>query len=182
MDNDSFTEPRLGFSLKKPATWRFVPSPWSPAQQLHPTLDRDAEWDLFANKPFCGALKPPLNPRHALATLQVSARPMAPPSAAEAASLLESVRGILRNQNPTAEILEASAQDLVAGCRANLLKCRFSLRVEHEGVTATVGVISRSYVIFAPRYAFTLGLSSSDDPAFYEEAEFARIISSLQLQ
>ncbi len=179
MDDDTFVETRLGFLLKKPATWRFVPAPWSPAQQLHPTLDHDAEWDLFANKPFCGAMKPPVNPRHAFATLQVSARPMVPPNETEAAAMLDGVLGILRNQNPNAEILEATSRGMVAGYRSNLLKCRFSLRVDQEAVS--VGVISRTYVIFAPRYVFTLGLSSSDDPAFYEEAEFAEIISSLQL-
>ncbi len=181
MDKDLFVVPRLGFSLQKPSGWTFTPGQWSPGEQLDPQVDHLDQWSPYAALPFCGAVKPHVSRSHVFAMLQVSARPMSPPSAVEAAALLEGIQGVLRNQNPQAEILEAASCLTIAGCPANVLRCRLNLSVEVEEAQVPTRVISRSYMIFGPRYAFTLGLSSSADPAFYLESDFVDILASLRI-
>jgi len=181
MTDEHFAEPRLGFALTRPARWQFVPPGWSPARELAADADREEEWSRFGHLPFCGAVRPHASRRHAFATLQVSARPMAMPGPEEAATMLQSIRGILLNQNPQAEILTAVSGARLAGCPANVLRCRFSVPVTVDAERVAMGVISRSYVIFAPRYAFTVGLSSSDANEYYEEADFENIIASIRI-
>jgi hypothetical protein len=181
MKNDVFVEPRLGFTMTKPVTWQFVPPQWSPSQQLDPARDLDEQWNNCSHLAFCGAVRPHASRRHAFATMQVTARPLTPPGDAEAAAMLQTVQGILQNQNPHAEVLVATSAGVIGGVRANVLRCRFALPIEVAQERVMMGVISRSYVIFGPRYAFTLGLSSSDDPAFYVESEFADIVASVRV-
>lgn len=181
MDPHRFVEPRLGFTLTKPASWQFVPPAWSPARELAAAADPEAPWRQFGHLAFCGALRPHANRQQAFSTLQVMARPLPPPSAGEAAAMLRTIRDIVLNQNPRAEILDASTGTIVAGCQTNVLRCRFTVPVEIEQQRVPMGVISRSLVIFAPRYAFTVGLSSSDDPAHFDEAEFDAILASIRI-
>lgn len=44
-----------------------------------------------------------------------------------------------------------------------------------------IGVRCQTYLVFTPRFALTLFLSTSDDPAFPDEADFDRIIASVRV-
>ncbi len=114
---------------------------------------------------------------HAYPTLQVTARPgLIGPG--DIQRFLESQMLNLRTQFPDIRFLDHTSDAVLGGHRANRIEATFRLRARH----ATFDVRTRSYAVFAPRYVFTIGLSGSEDPAFFSHDDFDRIETSVRIE
>ena len=180
-DPHVFEDLLLGFSLRKPRSWDFLPTKSSPVQQLKNAGTEDWKCIELANEPFCFARKLHHSLDHAYPTLQVTARRSAVPTDVEAGAILDRQLGSLSKQYSDFEALQASADGVVCGYRANVILGRFTLFIVRDGNTLDLPILSRSYTIFAPDRAFVLGMSSSAHQDYFEEADFAGIISSVQI-
>jgi len=98
-----------------------------------------------------------------------------------AVTLLQATIEFFNDHHDNFGIIEKTTRGIIAGCHANILKSRFTLDTMQENDLIQMGILNRTYVVFAPRFTFTIGLSSSDDPAYYHEAEFISIISSVRV-
>jgi len=181
MDENIFFEPELVFSVLKPSSWNFIPPQWSPVQQLKNAPGNEEPWIKYANKPFCCAMQNHDSPIHAYPTLQVTARPQMDHGRQSAESLMEGTIQFLGSQYDDFKIIEKTTSGIIAGCHANILKSRFTLETMQGNDFIQLGILNRTYVVFASRFTFTIGMSSSDDPAYYHEADFISIISSVRV-
>jgi len=180
-DKNLFRDNYLRFQLRKPAAWRFLPPAWSPVAQMKNATEDATDWIRFAKLPFCCAMDHHESPEHAYSTLQVTARPFAIPSNQTAADILNAQIEYLSQQFLDFEAIQATSEAIVAGYRANLIRSSFVLVTERGEEVAEISVLSRSWMIFAPGWAFTLGLSSSADEDFYNETDFDDIIASVRI-
>ncbi len=176
----TFTDRYFQFSLDIPDHWRFLPPAWSPVEQWKRAAGPE-DLFAFANKPFCCAQAHHDSDRHAYPTLQVTARPSAIPDNEQAGDILDRQLAVMRGQCPDFTLEFASHEAIVAGYRATLVRGNFTLFTQPRDEIVEIGVRSRSYLVFTPGLAFTLGLSSSDDPAFYDEVDFVGIIRSVRV-
>lgn len=180
----SFHDPDFAFSLDIPDHWHFMPGAWSPLEQGKRRAEAGDEADgtlQFANTPFCFAMAHHEVTGKERPTLQVSASASRVPGDAEAAALLKFQIDMLRDEPENFVVEQATHEARVAGHRANFLRVRSTARVQAEDIVVDVGVRSRLYLVFTPGTAFTFNLSSSDDPAYYDEADFDRIIQSVRI-
>jgi hypothetical protein len=175
-----FHEPTLAFSVAVPEHWNLLPPAWSPVEQMKRFRGPD---DLlaFAAKPFCCAMAHHDSPRHAYPTLQATVRPFARPDNTLAARLLAANVEFLGRQWQGFELLEASSDVIVAGHRANVIRAHFMMPAQPEDTLIELGVLGRVYTVFALGRAYTLGLSGSDDPAWYDERKFDAILASVRI-
>ncbi|MGH8443715.1 MAG: hypothetical protein ACREVL_00550, partial [Solimonas sp.] len=134
-----------------------------------------------ATAPFCCAMGRHDSRRHVTPTLQVVARPLAHPSPALLSMLLESQLEQFSKTYRNFELLDASSRASIDGCAATLIRGRFALDTEVDGERVEMAVLTRGYIVFAGHLAFSVGLSSSADPAYYDEADFAAIVSSIRI-
>ena len=74
-DPNLFNDESLGFSLRKPDSWEFMPPVWTPGPLAANGDDAPWAW-IRPNQAFCVAQKLHESPRHAYSTLQVTARPV----------------------------------------------------------------------------------------------------------
>lgn len=119
---------------------------------------------------------------HAYATMQVTVRPVQVPGNQVAADLLEQNLVFLARHQVDFELLNATSEAIIAGCRANTIRSRYVLITQKEGEEQVeFPVLLWSYTIFAPGRAFTIGLSSSADEEYFDEADFADIIESVRI-
>ena len=102
------------------------------------------------------------------------------PTSAEADALQEQTIAFLGEQCPDFDVLESSTSNIVAGFRASLLRSRYSL-VAGEDDELLFSVLARSIVIFSPGVSFTIGMSSSEDPAYFDEGDFDRVLASVSI-
>lgn len=176
-DPDLFQDPRLGFRVRKPADWSFMPPAWSAVQQWKHSAEDPQDWIHLANKPFCCAMKHHDSEAHAYPTLQATVRPgrIGP---GDVQPFLEAQMLDLRTRFPDIRFLDHTSDAVLGGHRANRIEATFRLHGRH----ATFGVRTRSYAVFAPRYVFTIGLSGSDDPAFSGHDDFDRIETSVRIR
>lgn len=183
---DDFHEPRLGFRVRKPAAWRFLPPAWSPVQQLRNALaaeDLD-HWMHHASQPFCCAMGHHDSASHVYPTLQATARPGRPPDAAQAAALLSSLCDEFVGRHGDCRIDWARHDVEIAGCRALDAGVRYRLMArsgDGARVEQDFGVVARSWMIFATGRTFVVGLSGSDDPEYHDEADVTTILASLRI-
>ena len=82
---------------------------------------------------------------------------------------------------PNYAVIAASSRLELAGCKAIYMRGTFSVIVEIDGERVEMTCLSRSYVLFGPRAAITLGLSGSSDPAYFSEADFEQILRSIRV-
>ena len=176
----SFHEPALAFSLEIPDHWRFLPPAWSPTELMKRALG-PGELIALANKPFCCGMAHHDSNRHAYPTLQVTMRAWPKPDNARAQALLKAQLAVLGQQWPDLHVLRSSTQAIVSGHRANLIHARFTMLLQPEDEPVAIGVLSRAYTVFALGRAYTLGLSGSDDAAYYDEQDFDAILSSVRI-
>lgn len=173
----TFHDAHFKFSIDIPDHWHFMPAAWSPIEQAKRSEDPDDAWARFADKPFCCAMA-----HHGVAgkmqpTMHVCARPSRIPADAEAKALLAFQLELLKDDPQSFVVERATHEASVAGHRANFIQVTSVARTE----AMEIGVRSRTYLVFTPRYALTLTLSSSDDTAFYDEADLTGIIDSVRV-
>lgn len=180
MDRDAFVEPAVRFSLRKPASWRFLPPAWSPVAHLRNASGPD-DWIRHARSPFCCASGHHDSPLHAYPTLQATVRPSGVPGNEQARAILQGQLDFLAGEYLEFVPFEATSEAVIGGCRANVIKARFALPAEIDGAPLTMTVISRSYTVFAPGRTFSLGLSSSGDADYYDESQFQSIVASIRI-
>ncbi|MCC6245037.1 MAG: hypothetical protein IT353_19495 [Gemmatimonadaceae bacterium] len=179
-DPDLFHEPAFRFSLRKPHSWRFMPPAWSPVAHLKNASDPQV-WIHMAQLPFCCAMQFHDSPRHAYPTVQVTARPCLAPSPSEAAVLLEQLVALTTAQHPDLVVHHATTHGLIAGYNANIVRASFSIPYEVDGEYIPLTVLSRAYVVFGREKAFSIGMPSSADPAYFNESEFEAMIRSVRI-
>lgn len=179
--DDCFEARALDFRLHKPAAWRFVPTEWSPLARWKNAAGETEAWLQRAAKPFCCAMGQHDSRRHVMPTLQVVARPLASPNPSLISTLLEAQLEQLRKTYANFELLTATSHGAVSGWRATIVRGRFSITVRIDDEPIEMSVLTRGHVVFSPHIAFSIGLSSSTDPAYYEEADFERIIASVEI-
>ncbi|MBA3929957.1 MAG: hypothetical protein C0521_10275 [Xanthomonas sp.] len=177
----TFHDPHLKFSLDIPDHWYFMPAAWSPLEQAKRSPDPEDAWVRFANKPFCCAMAHHDTEGKMQPTLQVSARPSRIPGDAEAKAALAFQLELLKDEPENFIVEQATHEANVAGHRANFIQVTSTARAEAEDVVIEIGVRNRLYQVFTPGVLLTLSLASSDDSAFYDEADFAAIIESVRV-
>lgn len=180
MDPHTFQDVALQFSLRKPAGWRFMPPAWSPVAQLR-NASGPEDWIQYARAPFCCATGSHDSPIHVYPTLQATVRPSGVPGNEQARAILESQLDFLAAEYVDFESIEATSDAVIGGCRANVIHARFALALQMDGELFMASVISRSYAIFTPGRAFSIGLSSSGDPEYYDESEFRSVVASIRI-
>ncbi|NKF21140.1 hypothetical protein [Solimonas marina] len=180
--DDVFEARTLGFSLRKPSAWRFVPTQWSPLARWKNAAGEAQAWLQRTTAPFCCAMGEHRSRHHIAPTLQVVARPLASPNSALISTLFEAQLEQLHRTYRNFELLTATSHGDVSGWRATMVRGRFSVTVPVDGVPIEMSVLTRGHVVFAPQIAYSIGLSSSADPAYYDEDELARIIASVTIR
>jgi hypothetical protein len=160
-DAQQFDSPEIGFSLRKPASWYFVPTSWSAA-----------DWKNCVHQPFCVARQMHESQEHAFPSLQATVRPFGNPTAPQADALLQMQIDAMRKTYGEVEVLEARADHAVSGHRALGIRAVIPLAIP---------ILTRVHVIFAPGRAFSVGISTSPDPEYFDEAEIARIFESMRV-
>jgi len=176
-----FQSHALRFALSKPDSWAFLPPAWSPVAQLKNSGDESWAWIQNANQPFCVARQLHDSQRHAFPTLQATVRPFGIPTLAQRASLLQMQLDALRKTYGQAEILESSAEPEFSGHPALGIRAILPLTTEIEGEQIQLQILSRVHVIFAPGRAFSVGISTSSDPNYFDEPEITRIFESIHI-
>lgn len=175
-----FRDPALGFQLRKPETWEFLPPAWSPVAQVRNSGDPNWAW-ITANLPFCVARRLHQSTRHAFPTLQVSARALQVPTEAQARALLDMQLDVLDKHYGKFDVEQASADEIIDGHPSLAIRGSFCLNTQIEGEQVPVSVLTRVRVIFAPGRAFSLGMSSSLDESYYLESDFDEILGSVRI-
>ena len=178
---NEFFDASLRFRLTKPQSWNFLPPAWSPVAQLQNYEPSEDDWITLAKKPFCCAMGTHESKRHAYPTLQVTVRPLRQPLATERAELLAQSVQFLTQQYENLEVLETTDAIQLAGYPATRLLARFDLLAVVDDEPVDFSVLSRSYTVFASNKAFVVGLSSSEDPDYYDEREIAAIVASISI-
>jgi hypothetical protein len=161
-DADQFDCAEIGLSLRKPETWEFVPTGWSAA-----------EWRTNTHQPFCVARRMHDSQQHAFPSLQATVRPFGNPTPQQAEALLQMQLDVMRKTYGDVEVLEARADHEFSGYRA--LGIRAVLPLE-------IPILTRVHVIFAPGRAISVGISTSPDSNYFDEAEIARIFESIRVE
>lgn len=181
--SDIFRDDFLQFAVEKPRHWHFMPSAWSPVAQLQQSRDPGLEWAKHANLPFCCAMDQHESPLHAYSTLQVTARPFQVPDNELASHMLEQTLALMASHHVDFSLIEANSTSIIAGCRANAIRARYTLITRKEGEEQVeFSVLGRNHLVFAPGRAFSVGLSSSEDPAYFDEADFTAILESIRIR
>ncbi len=120
---------------------------------------------------------------HAFPTMQVTARPFQVPDNQLAAAVLDQNLAFMASQQIDFSLIEASSTSIIAGFRANIIRTRYTLVTQKDGEEQVeFPILARSYVVFAPGRAFTIGLSSSADTGYFDEADFTAIIESVRIR
>ncbi len=178
-END-FYDAALGFRITKPASWKFLPPAWSPMAQLR-NANPEVDWLQLAKVPFVSFMGHHTSESHVYPTTQVSARPSTVPTAAEAVAVLEQQVAFVESHWDDYQPLHATSDTIIAGHRANHIDGTYRLRAERDGEEFWFEVRARSYTIFTPAYAFTIGMSSSTDARYYDEADFELALRSIAI-
>jgi hypothetical protein len=169
-DPDEFHSREVGFSLRKPGSWEFLPTSWSAA-----------DWPQQVNLPFCVARKWHDDQRYAFPTLQATVRPFGNPTADQAEALLRMQLDVMRKTYGQVEVLEARADHEFSGHRALGIRAVIPVVTELGGERLEMPLLSRVHVIFAPARAFSVGISTSADPQYFDEADIAGIFTSIRI-
>lgn len=179
--SNRFSDSFLKFSLEKPSQWHFLPAAWSPIAMMHKSEDPGLEWAKNVNLPFCCARGNHDSEFHPYPTLQVTARPFQVPGNEGAAAILEQNLAFFAQCQLDFELVEASSHAIIAGHRANKIISRYTLLTEQDGEEREFPVLARSTLIFAPGRAFSVGMSSSADAAYFNDADFSSTLASIRI-
>ena len=158
-----------------------MPPAWSPAAQLKNSGDQSWAWIQSANQPFCVARQMHDSQRHAFPTLQATVRPFGSPTPAQRDALLQMQLDVLQKTYGQVEVLESSASREFSGHPALGIRAILPLVSEVEGERIDLRILSRVHVIFAPGRAFSVGISTSADPDYFDEPEIAESLNSIRI-
>jgi hypothetical protein len=179
-DRDFFHEPGIQFGIRKPPGWRFLAisgSPTRPRARESPKSD----WNRQARLPFVAMVQDIPSARHPRPTIQVSCRPAAHPTTFELRRLLEAQLDFLSHELPEFERLACSFDNIIGGWRAAHVQFRYTLQLPFQGGTCPMPVLAHNYLVPTPGLAFTVAMSSSPDPLYYDEGDFAAALSSVRI-
>lgn len=178
LDEHEFHDPFFHFHITKPVTWHFLEPRWSPMVQLRNRAGYETEWLRWASEPFVCFTKEHGDETEAYPTVQVSARASGGvPSSAAAKLMLEEQVTLLGSTYDDFELLDATPDRIIAGFRANAIRATFSF----ENESRRYKVLSRSFTVWTPLASFTIGMSTSTDPRFYDEAELDGVLASIRI-
>jgi hypothetical protein len=169
-DPDQFRCAEIGFELRKPGSWEFVPTSWSAA-----------EWTRNTSQPFCVARRMHDDQRHAFPTLQATVRPFGNPTAQQVEALLQMQLDVLQRTYGDVELVDASAGREFSGHRALAIRAILPLVTELDGERIEMRVLNRIHVIFAPGRAISVGISTSADENYFDEAEITQMVESIRI-
>ena len=176
-DRHLYVNEQLGFSLRKPDSWEFLPTAWALKARKNVALTNEELARAFelANKPFVSAYLPHNDARSAFPTLQATCRfvPNLEPS-----PLLDQLLARTKAQFDDVEVLESSADVIVGGAPATRIKFRFS--VENASGTE-FRCLTHSYAILSGSLAFTVGLSCAAHGEHAVPDELEGIASSIRI-
>ncbi|MEY4544665.1 MAG: hypothetical protein RL685_860 [Pseudomonadota bacterium] len=179
MDPNLYVNDDLGFSLRKPEAWTFLPTAWSLKFRTHldPSNEELARVLELASVPFVHAYLPHADPTSAFPTLQASCR--ATRTRVEPRDLLAPMIEQLQRQFADLGVLEASSDAIVAGRPALRLKTTFSVQND-EGTSFRCS--SHSYTLLAPPLAFSIGISCAASGQYFLPDDLASIAASLRIR
>lgn len=178
---DEFHERFLGFRIVKPPTWQFMPPAWSPFAQLRNAAETEIEWLKHANAPFVCFMKSHDSEHHVYPTTQVTSRPSAIPSPAVARQILDAQVAFLETNFDAFRLRAATVDRIIGGYRANSIVASYRLLAERDGEERVFDVLVRSLAIFTAHAAFTVGMSSSTDERYFDEADFDRSLGTIRI-
>jgi hypothetical protein len=135
----------------------------------------------FASSPFCYAAGPQPDPDFPPPTVQVTARPFLAPSNDQVRQVLDASLQAMRTRYPDLHVISSTSDAIVAGHRAGSIRTQFSVLTKPAEVLVRIPVLSRSFIVFARGFAFSIGLSGSSDERYYDEAEFESILASVRI-
>jgi hypothetical protein len=177
-DRDCFYEPGLQFGIRRPEGWRLLPMPASPAGSTRPPT---ASGKPQRRQPFVAMVRDIASPRHPRPTIQVSCRPAAHPTSLELRRLLEAQLAFLSQELADFERLACSFDNIIGGHRTAHVQFRYTLELPCEGGACPMPVLAHNYLVPTPGLAFTVAMSSSPDPRYYDEADFAAALASVRI-
>ncbi len=167
-DRDFFYEPALQFGIGKPFGWRFLPA--------------SARADGISSRaPFLTMVQEIAGDQHARPTIQACCRPLDDLAHDELRGLLGAQLSRLRRKLPGFELLASSCDNIIGGYRAAHLQFHYTLCLPSETGLRTMPVLVHNYLLPTPGLVFTLAMSSSPDPLYYDEGDFAAALSSLRI-
>lgn len=177
----SFHNQNVRFAVDIPDHWHFLPTAWSPSdkQRRNSTSGADA---ALMNTPFCFAMADHQdNGVRAVPTLQATCRPFVMPAPSVAGQLLDGLVGACERAYEDATIELATADGVIAGFPALIIRISGRVEVATGGQRTRVPAIGRVHCVFARGLSYTIGLASSDDPSHYDESELTGILRSIRI-
>jgi hypothetical protein len=178
-DPDLYVSQQLGFELRKPSDWVFLAAPWAATFRKRNAISNEQLREVFekATPPFVSAHRPHDDPSSAYPTLQAACR--FSPTAHKPEVLLPQMVATLSRQFADFELLEQTADAIVGGAQAIVIRSRFTLR-NGEGVVFPC--LGRSYTLFAPPLFFTVGISCAAEGPYCVEDEVEAIARSIRIR
>ena len=113
--------------------------------------------------------------------MQISARQALPYTDELGDTFLKSTVHGLKSLHPTFELMYATLGGTFAGYKSVSLCGTLKLLIFPEDEEIEIAVLSRSYTIFAPQATFTIVLSGSADPEYFDEGDFNAILQSIKV-
>jgi len=177
-DPDLYENLKLGFAIRKPSPWAFLATPWAVNLRRRSALSNEELRRVMeqASSPFVYAHLPHAEPDSSFPTLQACCRVVTAPD--PEAFLPQLVRQ-LEAQFADFELLEQSAHAVVGGCKAVLIRGRFTI---HNTSGVAFRCLSRSYTLFAGPLAFSVGLSCAASGAYCVEDDIDSIARSIRVR
>jgi hypothetical protein len=165
-----FFEPKLRFGIRRPPGWRFLAA-GGPARR------RNAQ---ATPPPFVAMVRDVPSGRHPRPTVQVSCRRDAAGTAG-LRPLLAAHLEILARELDDFEPLAFSLDNIVGGRRAADLQYRYTLHLPRRTESCPAPVLAHNYLIPGTGLLFTIAMSSSEDPRYYDEGDFAVALASVRI-
>jgi hypothetical protein len=179
-DREFFYEPGLQFGIHKPEGWRFLSTPAS-APGSPERGGVKSRGKRQARRPFVAMVRDIASGRHPRPTIQVSCRTVAHPTMLELRRFLEVQLEFLSQELTDFERLACSFDNIIGGHRAAHVQFRYTLQLPCEGGACPMPVLAHNYLVPTPGLAFTVAMSSSPDPRYYDEGDFAAALASVRI-
>ncbi|MFC1852252.1 hypothetical protein ACFL27_18810 [candidate division CSSED10-310 bacterium] len=178
-DENVFTNNTLGFEIKKPDDWVFMPSDWAAGFREKNLSDDEKVRQILkmANKPLVAFYLLHDSDEYVYPTVQVICRVVAGkwnrPESLE--MQINNLKEVFRNFT----LLESSSDTIMAGKLGTKLSATYTLE-NNEGIL--FDVFFRNFVVLNGSIAFNIGLSGPVDGPYACETEFDDIISSIKIR
>lgn len=181
-DSDTYTNPTLGFSLVKPADWKFLTAEQN-AENLARTKMKDEEFQKlvqkYASAPLVAITKyeepyDDLNP-----SVKVNVRPLGNFSADKPSAILEFMGKQLETVFEDFKVVTAPEETKVAGLKAGYLKVHFSMKIPDGRSFPTC---SELWVVPRGKHFFMIGAGTRQDEKTGKREEIAKILKTIRME